>query len=152
MSAVEYIAGTTLTAASSSVSFTGVPAVYTDLVASVVTTVSGPDILLQFNSDTGANYSRTYIFGNGTSAGSGRNSSASSIALGAPGTLRMITVNVMGYANTNVFKTVPWLVGSAADDVAAAVGMWRSTSAITSLTFSGPTYPVGSTFSLWGVS
>lgn len=151
MSAVEYVAGTTLTSASSSVSFTGIPGTYTDLIVNVLTTVSGPDILLQFNSDTGTNYGRTYIFGTGATAGSGRNSNATSIALGAPGTSRMIVAHVMSYANTNGFKSVPWLVGSAADDVAALVGLWRSTAAITSLTISGPTYPIGSTFTVWGV-
>jgi hypothetical protein len=61
----------------------------------------------------------------------------------------------MNYSNTTTYKT--WLSRSGASDRAteALVGLWRSTSAITTIALSidaGATYSTGSTFTLYGIA
>jgi hypothetical protein len=71
------IATTTLGSAASSVTFSSIAGTYTDL-RIVYSTVSSADAgnYLRFNSDSGSNYSNTTLFGNGSSAGSNRNTSS----------------------------------------------------------------------------
>lgn len=147
------ISSTTLQSNSSTITLSSIPSTYTDLVLNIVTSVSGGDINLQFNADTANNYSRTFIFSGPSSSafGTGRSTTVNGIALGAPGTLRAITVQIQSYANTNINKTVLWSVGSATDDLALAVGMWRSTAAITSLSLGNTTYLTGTTVNLYGI-
>jgi hypothetical protein len=68
----EPIATTTLGSAAADVTFTSISGTYTDLVLVAVTQIgsSGDYLGVQFNSDTGTNYSRTRLSGNGTSASS----------------------------------------------------------------------------------
>ena len=149
----EPIVSTTLTSASTSVSLTSIPATFTDLhiVVAAPGGATGGDWAIQFNGDTASNYSRTYIFGTGSGAGSGRNSSQTYISLGGPRTSGIVRLNIQNYSNTTTNKTTLHYIGSAGDDVAAIVGLWRSTAAITSVRFFGPTWPNGSTFSLYGI-
>jgi hypothetical protein len=60
----------------------------------------------------------------------------------------------MSYANTNVFKTALIAGGLGSTEVNRHVGLWRSTSAVTSvgllLNGSG-NFKTGSTFSLYGI-
>ena len=64
------IATTTLSSAQSSVTFSSISGSYTDLIIiSDAILASGNDALgLRFNSDSGSNYSYTFMYGNGTSA------------------------------------------------------------------------------------
>ena len=147
------IASTTLTSTSTSVSLTSIPATFTDLhiVVAAPGGAIGGDWAIQFNGDTASNYSRTYIFGTGSGAGSGRNSAATFISLGGARTDGMVRLNVQNYSNTTTNKTTLHFIGSAGDDLAAIVGLWRSTAAITSVRFFGPTWPIGTTFTLYGI-
>ena len=65
----EPIATTTLGSAQASVSFSSFSG-YTDLVLVCVATTASDDQFLsvQFNGDTGSNYSNTYMTGNGSTA------------------------------------------------------------------------------------
>jgi hypothetical protein len=69
----EKIATTTLGSASATITFSSISSAYTDL-RLVITALqgSGNNIALRFNSDSGTNYSRTRLIGNGTSATSTR--------------------------------------------------------------------------------
>jgi hypothetical protein len=147
------------------VTFSSIPGTYTDLI--LVTTgvldsasTGAAVVQAQFNSDTGTNYSWTRLRGNGSSATSDRFSASFDYhpvgllpANGAttikPG---VCVAHIMSYANTNVFKTTLAASG-AATLVERDVCLWRSTSAITSisLTGSGLNFKSGSTFSLFGV-
>ena len=66
----------------------------------------------------------------------------------------MFIMNFQNYANASVFKTVLIKYSDAANDVAARVGLWRNTNAITSITIStdSSTFQVGSTFTLYGIA
>jgi hypothetical protein len=146
----------TLVAAVPSVTFTSIPQGYTDLVIVIAGTSStSAEIYCQFNGDTGSNYSRTFMYGDGGSAVSGRNSSGTAFSVGFRGTNQSVArVNIMNYSNTTTYKTV--LARSDAADIVtvAEAALWRSTVAINSVyLYSGSgTFSTGSTFTIYGVA
>jgi hypothetical protein len=160
----EPIATTTLGSATASVSFTSISGSYTDLVLimSAFGSVSGQDIRVQVNSDTASNYSLTRLVGY-TTAFSNRASNATywqitnSVGIGSSSSDPTADViQFMNYSNTTTNKTI--LVRhnqpqSSLMETAAQVGLWRSTNAITSITFSlsSGNYSSGSTFTLYGI-
>ena len=76
------IASRTLTGTVSSVTFSGIPQYYTDLVFVVAARADQggyTDCSLQFNSDSGTNYSYTLIGSTGAAVSSGRGSNTTSI-------------------------------------------------------------------------
>jgi hypothetical protein len=139
---------------------------YTDLVLVISArgnnAGSADQVKLQVNADTGNNYSRTILFGTGSSAGSARTSSTNSILIdyvagdtAAAGTFGLCTINLMNYSNSTTFKTILSRAGTAGDLVEANVGLWRNTAAITSIIVSpgiGTNWLTGSTFSLYGIA
>jgi hypothetical protein len=149
----EPIATTTLGSTTTSVSFTSIPSTYTDLVIIFSGTSSAlAGINIQFNSDTATNYSRTVLDGNGTAASSSRETNQVASTLGLSSTTQSDTIfNIFNYANSTTYKTVLSRANVSASLVRAAVGLWRSTAAITSITLSNPTFSIGSTFTLYGV-
>ena len=151
----EPIATNTLGTAAASYTFSSIPSTYTDLIMVMSTTSANDQTQLTFNGDTGSNYSNTRIDGNGSSAGSGRSTSNASIDIGYnnPGGQHTIIVQVLNYSNTTTFKTLLSRNNNAASIVQAIVGLWRNTSAITSMTITAqtPNFPVGSTFTLYGI-
>jgi hypothetical protein len=151
------IATQTLGSSASSVTFSSIPATYTDLiiVASPVHNSTIDNIQVQFNLDTTSNYSRTRLIGNGTTASSDRNSSQTSLFAGLDDTGRSTTIiQVMNYANTTTFKTV-LTRSNLTGYTSAEVGLWRKTpEAINQIKLfhdSGNTFQTGSTFSLYGI-
>jgi hypothetical protein len=147
----------TLASAASSVTFNSIPQGYTDLVLvcyAICSASATNDIGITFNGDTGSNYSRTTMQGNGSSASSGRNSNVN-VGYGVFFSQYGVqsTVNIMNYSNTNTYKTFLIRSGQASDSAQAAVDLWRNTSAITSVTLTAMAYQIaaGSTFSLYGV-
>lgn len=155
------IATTTASGSSSSVTFSGISGSYTDLVLVInAKGASNSNLRLQFNSDTGSNYSRTALTGNGSSASSSRVSNFASIAIDANGYLstsdfsyNSIT-NINNYSNSTTYKTTLTRANAASTGTDATVGLWRSTSAITAITIftnDSGNYASGSTFTLYGV-
>lgn len=151
------IATTTLGSAQSSVTFSSFSG-YTDLV--LIAAIKGTSTIyrqLTVNGDNGSNYSITELYGDGSSAGSGKQSNATAIAMSeatnstSDGTAISI-FNFMNYANTSTYKTVI-ARNNSYNRVTATVGLWRSTSAINSITLSAysNTYATGSTFTLYGI-
>ena len=156
----EPIATTTLGTAAASITFSSIPATYTDLRVVLVGTVTSiVDLIMQYNSDTATNYSYTRLFGNGSSAQSDNATSNGNIRLsvGNPSTTIpfMITSDLFSYAGST-FKTC---LNSTSQDTNGGgatgriVGLYRSTSAVTaiSLTASGSTWKVGTTATLYGI-
>jgi hypothetical protein len=151
------IATTTLGSAAASYTFSSIPSTYTDLVliGSIKYTVSGDYSKLTFNGDTATNYSSTYLIGNGSAASSGRTTSQASINVAYDANNETFTdiFNVQNYANSTTYKTVLNRHSVAGTRAEALVGLWRSTSAITSLTLTANTgYAAGSTFTLYGIA
>ena len=160
------IATTTLGSAQSTITFNSFSG-YTDLVliGSVNTSTEGGSVIMRFNSDSGTNYSQTFLYGNGSSAASGRGTSTSSIyvqglAYGSPSaanTFAPFIANLQNYANSTTYKTVITRatgLQSSGGDVEAIVGLWRNTAAITSIVLSNnnsSNFSIGSTFTLYGI-
>jgi hypothetical protein len=155
----EPIATQTLGSAASSITFSSIPSTYTDLrvVLSAITT-SGSNINMQLNGDTSALYSRTTLTGDGSSGSSVRASGDTRIYIGysygSPQRM-MINVDVFSYAGST-FKTC--LSSSSSDNngtglVQYGVGLYRSTTAITSLSLltATNTFAVGTTATLYGI-
>ena len=160
----EPIATNTLSSSASSVTFSSIPQGYTDLI--LVMSVQGAsaattrDPGIRFNSDTGSNYSYTGLTGNGSSASSFRSSNQTAGAAGFnfPTTgFETIIMSIQNYSNSTTYKTALFRNGNAAVIVGTCVNLWRSTSAITSLTvlgsdLGGININAGSTFTLYGIS
>jgi hypothetical protein len=153
------IATTTLGSATSSYTFSSIPSTYTDLVmASQVQldTAGGYSMGMRFNSDSGSNYSYTYILGTGSVAASSRGTSQTSATYGNGATgWGTSIVNIMNYSNTTTYKTCVARNGQAGDVVQAYVNLWRNTAAINSINIisqSGSNFVAGTTFTLYGIA
>lgn len=164
------IATTTLGSAQSSVTFSSISGSYTDLVLVGIGYNGAGDGYaprIQFNSDTGTNYSITDLGANGSSASSARQSNQSAMLLGyvagwdtTSTQVGMFIAHIMNYSNTTTNKTVLSRLSQADGTYPGTdgiVGLWRNTNAITSITILGDTgvsqtFASGSTFSLYGIA
>jgi len=155
----EPIATTTLSSASNTIDFTSITSSYTDLrlIFAVSSVNSDNWARLRFNSDTGTNYSQTYITGDGTSASASTTTSFTNLLLGYPSNVYpgLFIVDILSYAGST-YKSC--LISEAQDNNGSGqtrgwAGYWRSTSAITSINiyFSGLTYSAGTTATLYGI-
>jgi hypothetical protein len=155
------IATTTLSTATASVTFSTIPGTYTDLVlvARITGVSAATDPWIRINSDTGTNYSWTWLAGNGGTPQSARSGgSDTKLYYSAISTIQNNVQNVIwnfnNYSNTTTYKTVLWRESDAGTETAATVGLWRSTSAITAIEISldsSRTYSSGSMFTLYGI-
>jgi hypothetical protein len=158
------IATTTLGSNAASYTFSSISGSYTDLVlvCQVQQVTDGEDFAVQVNGDTGTNYSRTYLCGDGSTAHSGRSSSASNILLdhhATPPTSNSFSVNVLNfqnYSNTTTYKTILARSNSLSTygGSVGVVGLWRSTSAITSITIfctNSSNMKTGTSLTLYGI-
>lgn len=156
------IATTTLGSAQTSYTFSSIPGTYTDLVlvCNVKTSTNlSQSVYIQFNSDAGSNYSSTDMLGDGSTATGYRTTGATFIrimgrATGTANTFHnMCRTSIQNYANTNTFKTLLNRSDVAAGAV-GTVGLWRSKSAITSITITAEAstnLETGSTLTLYGI-
>lgn len=158
-STYEKISSTPLSG-SSTYTFTSIPSTYTDLVLVLgsLTFSSGGNPQIQFNGDTATNYSNTDLYGNGTSAGSTRNSSNNYINVGFSATNgsstepATIIVQVMNYSNATTYKTLLGRGNRAGGEVQTNVGLWRGTpAAITSMTVKVGSGSMTGTATLYGI-
>ena len=152
------IATTTLGSAAANITFSSITSAYTDLklVVSCLLTAT-QDVYLRINGDTATNYSQTYLKGDGSAASSGRQTSQTWIFMDESQTTipTFYDINIFSYAgSTN--KT--GLLASSADRNGTGytdrkVFLWRSTSAITSLTIvpNVTTLKAGTTATLYGI-
>ena len=156
----EPLATTTLGSAAATVSFTSISGSFTDLIliTNSATGVNDIDMYIQVNSDTASNYSWTRVLGTGSSALSSRGSSSNlgyrvGNMSGSNVGQNNAIIHFQNYSNTTTYKTILSRSNNASLLVEAYVGLWRSTSAITSMdikTQSG-TFSTGSTFTLYGI-
>lgn len=146
------VSGTSTT----SITFSSIPATYTDLIIVANGAESADQYMaMRLNGDTGSNYSDTLLSGSGSATSSSRNTSQTFGRFGS-GTVtgRWVSiVQIQNYSNSTTYKT--WLWRSNLDYVTAGVSLWRSTSAITSVTLLTTTsdyFVSGSTFTLYGIA
>ena len=149
----EPIASTTLGSSTSTVTFSSISNNWTDLL--LVGNPLGPagSPWIRFNSDSSTLYSRTDLI-NLSGVSSRRFSGETELYIGvADAGPSVFRANIQSYSSANVFKTVLSEAAAPASLVYRVVGLWRSTSVITSITIgtNGGSHSSGSTFSLYGI-
>ena len=161
----EPIATTTLGSAAASYTFSSISGSYTDLVLvnNAITATANDNLVIQFNGDTGANYSATVLSGTGSVANSNRQTSGNFSYITYYGYQSTTTpssniLSIQNYSNTTTYKTFLSRAGQTSTTITpgtdAIVGLWRSTTAITSITLKlagGTNIASGSIFTLYGV-
>lgn len=159
------IASTTLSSTVSNYTFTSIPQIYTDLILVASIGSSGNDerdLYIRVGNgsgDSGSNYSRTLLYGNGTTASSARTSNNTefrvfpSLFNNTPN--QPLVIHFMNYSNTTTYKTLLTRSGYGTTYTGTMCGLWRSTSAINTIDI----YPqpsanliAGSTFTLYGIT
>lgn len=157
----ELIDSNTLSSSASSVTFSGIPGTYRDIIAVIEisnSTASNAQVYCRLNSDSGTNYSIVVANGYGTGYASATETSVQQLNIGKyvavnNGEYNLTTAQFLDYSATDKHKSV--LSRSDAPDVGTSMiaGRWASTSAITSIEIypSGGEFTTGS-FYLWGLN
>ena len=144
----------------STITFSSIPSTYKHLQIRAIAKASGSNFnpKMQFNSDTGSNYSWHYIYGDGSTAVAGAGATQAfiynSIISTNSSMYNAFIIDILDYTNTNKYKTTRELSGqdrNASGEIALWSGNWRSTSAITSIAFSNGTFDQYSQFALYGI-
>lgn len=156
------IASYTSSGSASTYTFSSISGLYTDLIVVInydSATAGNQSLNMRFNGDTGTNYSYTILRGSGSAAQSARGSADDRIYCGSSstGTTNIASnaiIHIQNYSNTTTYKTALIRDNNPDYYVFANVGLWRSTSAITSVTFYQTAYNFinGSTFTLYGIA
>jgi hypothetical protein len=161
------IATTTLSSSTATITFSSIPATYTDLVLIAVALQDGSATntngFVQLNSST-SGYSKTTLYGDGTSASSFRDTGANRMYfLGDSNATNRVfyKFDFFNYANTTTYKTTLCRSNLQAGLAGVSVYLWQNTAAINtiSLTASDNTggggndqFVSGSTFTLYGIA
>ena len=164
---------------SSSITFSSIPGTYTHLqlrgIGRSDRSASADYIKMQFNSDTSSIYYDHVLIGDGSSASASTSQAyygSSTVAQVripvVPGstttnasTFGASVTDILEYTNTNKYKVVRALGGyddNGSGNINFFSGLWRSTSAITSITLTpnnggsgSTTFPQYTTFALYGI-
>lgn len=166
----ESIATATLSTAASSISITSIPSTYQHLqlrcrVQSTANTGNIREVNLTINSDTGTNYARHSLVGDGSTAFANGSATRANInhqwcpdqSLGST-FWGVACFDFHDYASTSKFKTVRLLAGgeqnnSAYGRLILGSGLWQSTSALTSISLAPDSgnFSAGTTIALYGI-
>jgi hypothetical protein len=157
----EKIATTTASGSSTNVTFSSISGSYTDLVLIIANVTAQIDNLgITLNGDTGNNYARTLIYGDGSTAASFANRSGAFLYTMYKDTIAgdpaMSISQFQNYSNTTTKKSVltrQETNSSGTKAVQALASLWSNTSAITSISINSGSanFNSGSTFTLYGI-
>jgi hypothetical protein len=160
------ISSNTLTTSATSVTFSSIPATYTDLLIKISARNSGAATqdtitITTINGSTG--FSNNWIRGSGSSITSLRNLVGTSAYVGqipgAGGTSNTFDNTEIYIPSYTVSQNKPFSTFSAQENnltatyMGATAGLWSNTAAITSITFdaNGQNFVTGSSFFLYGI-
>jgi hypothetical protein len=159
--AYDALATVTLSATASSITFSGIPSGYKHLQLRSLCFGSNnqENLYIRFNGDTGSNYARHYLLGDGSSA------SASATAPDTGGVFSNTSTatspyvaicDILDFSNSNKFKTLRALSGrdtNGAGDITLRSSLWRNTAAVTDINiYAGVgTLSSGTTIALYGI-
>ena len=144
------------------VTFSSVPQTYTDLVLVANFGLGGgARLYLRFNGSSATDYNDTWFTGEGATPYYGRDTSQNAMTVGGAwnGCSTSLTataiISIMDYANATTNKSVLSKLANekgSSGSVDTVIGMWASTSAITSVSVvGGNVFLSGSTFKLYGI-
>jgi len=159
----------TLSSSAASVTFSAIPATYTDLVLRMTTrmaTGTFGEFSVQFNSDSSALYSDTILYGSGSATGSYNNSGSTSLngilnTEGTSQTANTFSNNELYIPSYTASQSKPVSAASATENnattayISANAGLYRSNTAISSITLidniNSRSFASGSSFYLYGI-
>ena len=164
------ISSNVLSSATATVTFSSIPATYTDLVLRcsirrAATSNQSTDLKITFNADTATNYSKTSISGDGATASSARQSNTSAqffldLSAGSASTANTFSSFEMYFPNYTSTSNRP-LSGFGVNEnntttayMVAQAGLYRGTSAISSIEITQPStgsFDTNSSFYLYGI-
>ena len=155
------------TGSSNTIIFSSIPSTYQHLQIRSLskTTTAGTanaTYTLQFNSDTGSNYTRHALVGDGATVSASGAANQTSIRAGgnteanSTNIFAVSIVDILDYANTNKYKTLRTLFGSdlnGSGEINLRSGVWMNTSAVTSITLttSSGNFASGTVIELYGI-
>ena len=163
------ISSNVLASSAASVTFSSIPATYTDLVLRVSARCdngsTANNARIQFNSDTATNYSETFLYGSGSAAASSRVSSQTKIlealivdgntaTANTFGNLEMYIPSYTVSQNKPISTIAVQETNATGAYIYATADLWRNTAAITSIYIeAGATvnFVTGSSFYLYGI-
>jgi hypothetical protein len=159
----EVISSTTLSSDTASIEFATIPATYTDLKISLIAGQSATlndSFQIRFNSDTGTNYTSTYMLSDGsTASGSCSNNTNALINFGDLGGVAIesfLDININSYAETNRYKsTLSYYASVQRARVLLNLGLWRDNSAIHTVKLmftASDNFKSGSVATLYGIT
>ena len=162
------ISSNVLSSSAASVTFSSIPATYTDLVLriSARSASAGTDaFFVQFNSDTATNYSSTQLYGDGSAAYSFRGSNTNALkktylnnngnTANSFGSAEFYIPSYTASQNKPVSSIGIEETNATAASITATADLWRNTAAITSIfirTDNNQNFLSGSSFYLYGIS
>jgi hypothetical protein len=158
------IATVTLGSNGSTITFSSIPSTYRHLQVRGTLNNTGTDAaLVTFNGDSGANYARHRLAGNGSatnaSGGGSQNNFYINSYVGFLSTASVFSpmiLDILDYKETTKYKTARALSGgenNSSGGVELNSGLWQNTAAVTSITFTSSTgnWLAGSTLALYGI-
>ena len=167
--AFESIATVTASGSTSTITFSSIPSTYQHLqiryLANSGRAVNGQEsILVRLNGDSGTNYARHFLLGDGTSAtASGNASQTAAIVVAACGldapTMSVGVIDIHDYSSTTKNKTIRSFVGvdfnsgTTESRVFLNSALWMNTAAVSSISFTtntGSNWTTATTFALYG--
>ena len=157
----ESIATTVLSTSTSSVTFSSIPSTFQHLQIRSMCfgSVNDENLRIRFNGDTGSNYARHYLEGNGTAASASATTSDSGGVFSntSSGTSPYVAVtDILDYLNTNKYTTLRSLSGRDSNGsgfIYFRSSLWMNTAAINEITIlpGSGTLSSGSHFALYGI-
>jgi hypothetical protein len=144
---------TTTTAGTTAVTFNSISG-YTDLMLICNGYESfGAYSVCRVNSDSGSNYSRVALRGNGSTATSAKVANETAWYVDLATNPATSILQFMSYSNSTTFKVMTARFNDTSGTTAAQINLWRSTSAITSISLAsaGGGSTLSGTFTLYGI-
>jgi N-acetylmuramoyl-L-alanine amidase len=163
----ESIATATGTGSNDSVTFSSIPQTFTHLQLRVSVAASlGTQCFIELNSDTGSNYARNRLRGDGSTVAVANSTSTSSLEFGmtndnttySASILAATILDIVDYTNTSKYTTLRSFTGLDVNGAGGRVefhsGLWMNTAAITTIKLSsgvGRLFGATSVFALYGI-
>lgn len=162
----ESIASVTVGAGgAANITFSGIPSTYQHLQLRGITRNSNATdtTIIRLNSDSGSNYAKHFLRGNGSSATAAAGTSATAMEssfTAYSGTTTNVfggmIIDILDYANTNKYTTIRVLGGADLNGSGAinlVSGLWMNTAAVTSFLISADSGNLAqySSFALYGI-
>lgn len=168
LGAFEAIATGVGTGSNSTITFSVIPSTYKHLQIRFLGRSTNADtqdnLFINFNSDSGSNYTYHAVYGDGSGAGAiGQPSQTKAVqgriaaANSTSGIFGAGVLDILDYADTSKYKTVRNLAGidtNGAGNIWLWSNVWMSTSAISRIDISpasGTNFATGSSFALYGI-